>query len=143
MKIIEIDYERLFSLGQYENERIGVKVSVDVTENTIKVFKDIKALVLSLHEEGKLLEESKTVAEAEQPKISEKPTLEEINSLKSVEKVSSKGPYQLISKAENPNNPVFDKLRNYIEDRKGFLTLYGCKYWNFDKSSDKIGYRKQ
>ena len=65
MKITGIDYERLFPLGQYENERITLHADVDVTENPFDVFKDLKATVFQLHGEGKLLEESKKVVESD------------------------------------------------------------------------------
>jgi hypothetical protein len=72
MKIVEIEYERLFSLGQYENERIGLKAEVDPeTEIIVDCYKNLKATVLSLHEEGKLLDESKKVAEEQ--KLKDKP----------------------------------------------------------------------
>jgi len=148
MKITSIDYWRLHSLGQFENERIGLHAEVDPeTENIFDCFKDLKATELSLQKEGYLIEESKRVAEAEKPVTvvtgAKKPTLDEIESLKSIEKTSSKGPYQLITKAENSDNPVFDKLRSYIEDHKGFVTLHDMKFWNFSQSSDKMGYRKK
>ena len=78
----------------------------------------------------------------ETPKKAEKPTQQEIDSLKSVEKVSSKGPYQLLTKEENTSNPAFDKLRNYISAHEGFVTIYGLKLWNFNNSDSKIGYKK-
>ena len=77
----------------------------------------------------------------ETPKKAEKPTQQEIDSLKSVEKVSSKGPFQLLTKEENTSNPAFDKLQNYIKGHNDFVVLHGLKCWNFDKS-DKIGIRK-
>jgi len=144
MKITEIEYERLFSLGQYENERITLHADVNETENPFEVFKDIKATVFQLHEEGKILEESKKVAEAEEPKEAKKPTQEEINSLKSMEKVSDKGPYQLITKAENPDNPAFETLRSYIKQKNGFCQIHGFKAWIFSNDPEnKIGLRKK
>ena len=74
-------------------------------------------------------------------KKTEQPTQQEIESLKNVEKVSSKGPYQLISKEDNTGNSAFEKLQNYIKEHNGFVVLHGLKCWNFDKS-DKIGIKK-
>jgi hypothetical protein len=144
MRITSIDYSRLISLGQYENERIGLHAEVDPeTENIFDVFKDLKATALSLHEEGKLLEQSKKVAEAETPKEAEKPTLDEISSLKYVDKTSDKGPYKTASKSDNPNNSAFTKLQKYLEDHKGFAILHGFKFWQFSNNPDVIGRRKK
>ena len=65
MKIVQIDYERLFPLGPYENERITLHADVDETENPYDVFKDLKATVFQLHEEGKMLEDSKKAVETD------------------------------------------------------------------------------
>jgi len=144
MKITTLDYERLFSLGQFENERISLHGEVDPdTENIFDVFKELKALVLSLHEEGKLIEESKKVAEAEQPQEAQKPSLDEISSLKYIEKTSDKGPYKTASKSDNPDNPAFQKLQKYLEEHKGFVILYGFKFWTFTDNTDIIGRRKK
>jgi len=143
MQPVELEYSRTFNLGDYESERITVRVSVDVTENPIDVFKDTKALAFSMHEDGKLLEESKKVAEAEEPKKTEKPSLEEISSLRYVDKTSDKGPYKTASKTDNPNNPAFQKLQNYLTEHDGFVILHGFKFWKFSNNPDILGRRKK
>jgi hypothetical protein len=72
-----------------------------------------------------------------------KPTLEEINSLKYSEKTSDKGPYKIINKAENMNNPAYEKLHAYIAEHNGFVIIHGIKCWIFSNNSDTIGCRKQ
>jgi len=143
MSPIELEYSRTFNLGDYESERITVRVSVDVTENPIDVFKDTKALAFSMHEEGKLLEESKKVVEAEEPKKAEKPSLEEISSLRYVDKTTDKGPYKTASKTDSPNNPAFQRLQNYIKEHDGFVILHGFKFWSFSNNPDILGRRKK
>ena len=64
----------------------------------------------------------------------EKPTLEEINSLIAFEKVSEKGPYKIINKAENINNLAYEKLHVYIAEHNGFVTLHGLKCWIFSNN---------
>jgi len=78
----------------------------------------------------------------EQPKT-EKPTLEDISSLKYEDKESDKGPYKMVSKSGNPNNPAFQKLQKYLKDHDGFAVLHGFKFWIFSNNSDIIGRRKQ
>ena len=73
----------------------------------------------------------------------EKPTLEDINSLIAHEKVSDKGPYEIINKAENMNNPAYEKLHAYIANHNSFVALHGHQLWIFSNNSDTIGYRKQ
>ena len=72
----------------------------------------------------------------------EKPTLEEINSLKSTEQTSNKGTYRLVTRTDNQDNPAFEKLRNYIANHNGFVTIQGITFWNFSQDpNNKIGYR--
>jgi hypothetical protein len=74
----------------------------------------------------------------------EKPSLTEIESLKSETKTSSKGDYQLITKAENSDNSAFDKLQKYISEKGGFVTIHGLKCWLFSNDPEnKIGLRKK
>jgi hypothetical protein len=146
VKITGIDYERLFALGQYENERIGLHAEVDPeTENIFECFKELKATVLSLHKEGLLIEESKAVAEAEtpKPKEAEKPTLDEISSLFYADRTGDKGPFKQTSKADNLNNAAFTKLQNYLKEHNGFAVLHGFKFWIFSNNPDIIGRRKK
>jgi len=65
MKILEFPYERLFSTGKFENERIGMRVSVDETDDPDEVFKSLKAKTFHFHEIGKLLEGSKKAVESD------------------------------------------------------------------------------
>jgi len=84
------------------------------------------------------------ILETTEPKEPEKPTQEAFSSLKSMEKVSEKGPYRLITKAENQNNPAFETLRSYIKQKNGFCQLHGFKAWIFSNDpNNKIGIRKQ
>lgn len=76
-------------------------------------------------------------------KAAEKPTLKEIQSLNATEKTSSKGPYRLVTKAENEGNTAFEKLQSYLKEKGGFVTLHGLKIWKFSNSEDKIGLRKK
>lgn len=45
MKIKEISYERIHNLGNFENEKMAVVVSVDGEEDPKKVFKLTKSFV--------------------------------------------------------------------------------------------------
>ena len=53
MKKGEVEYSRTFNLGQYESERIGLRVELDESEDLDQAFKTIKA---QLHKEGRVLE---------------------------------------------------------------------------------------
>jgi hypothetical protein len=140
MKITEIDYERLFSLGQYENERIGLHAEVDPeTENIFECFKDLKATTLSLQKEGLLIEESKKVAEAEEPKEAEKPTEAQFNGFNWVIKTGTRGDYQQI---ENDKSQEFKVLAEYVKSKGGFCNIYGYKTW-FHNNNENLVDRKK
>lgn len=50
MKITKIEYSRVFSLGNYENEKIGVEVEVRENEDAADALKEAKKFVeLSSH----------------------------------------------------------------------------------------------
>lgn len=51
MKIREIEYSRTFNLGQYESERIGLRVEVDETDDLNQTFNEVKTRVFQLHKE--------------------------------------------------------------------------------------------
>jgi len=54
LKIKEVEYSRTFNLGQYESERIGLKVELDETEGLDEAFRNVKARVLQLHEGSRM-----------------------------------------------------------------------------------------
>ena len=110
------------ALGQYAAHR---------TQHILEEKEDLENLINVL---GKPI--------LEEPKKAEQPTQSEIDSLKRTEQSSSKGPYFLITKAENPNNSAFDRLQKYISENGGFVNLYGKKCWNFSNDpTNKIGYK--
>lgn len=53
LKVKTIRYERIFSLGKWENERIGFEINIDETDDAIECFNNLKKLVLSLSEKSK------------------------------------------------------------------------------------------
>ncbi len=53
MKIKELEYSRTFNLGQYESERIGLRVELDETDDLDQIFNTIKTRVFQLHQEEK------------------------------------------------------------------------------------------
>jgi hypothetical protein len=139
MNVEELEYSRTFNLGDYESERIGVKVSVDVTENPIEVFKDTKALAFSMHEEGKLLEESKRIMEAEEPKKAEKPTETQFNAPNWTQKTGTKGAYEQV---ENDGSENFKAISQYVKNHKGFCNLHGFKIWLHNQDENVIDRRR-
>lgn len=72
-----------------------------------------------------------------------KPTQQEIEALKYTEQTSSKGPYRLVTKAENSDNLSFEKLQSYLKEKGGFSQIHGFKAWIFNQNPNKIGIRKQ
>ena len=65
MKYKELEYSRNFNLGNYESERITLKVDLDETEDLDESFRTLKATVFRLQKEGGLIEDSKKVVEAD------------------------------------------------------------------------------
>ena len=117
-----MNLELRHALGEYFAARIrGLLEEKEFAENVLNVL-------------GKPILEEKPKAK--------QPTQEELNSLKRTEKVSAKGPYQIISKTENPDNPVFEKLQAYITQHGGFVNLHGKKLWTFSNDpTNKIGFK--
>ena len=132
MKITGIDYERLFPLGPYENERITLHADVDVTENPYDAFKDMKATCFQLHEEGKLLEESKKVVDADKL---DKPTeaQPQYDIIKTVTRQAEgpNGAYLQVKAEDNKGNSDYDALIKDLKDNNGKLTRQGYFCWLF------------
>jgi len=140
MKITSIDYWRLHSLGQFENERIGLHAEVDPeTENIFDCFKDLKATELSLQKEGYLIEESKRVTEATEPKPVQKPTEQQFNSPQWTTKTGTRGDYQQI---ENDKTEAFRLIQQYVKSKGGFCNIHGFKTW-FHNNNKNIIDRKR
>ena len=99
MRVSELEYSRTFNLGEYESERIGLKVTVEESENPFDVFKDTKALVLSLHDEGKQIEESRKTATEEQP--TEQQLEYDLMKVRTKQVEGSHGPYLQGKKEDN------------------------------------------
>ena len=109
------------ALGEYAAHR---------TQHILEEKEDLETLINVL---------GKPILEAKKTK---QPTQQEIDALTSTEKTSSKGPYNLILKTENQDNPVFDKLQSYITQHNGFVNLYGKKFWTFSNDpTNKIGFK--
>lgn len=52
LKYKELTYQKNFNLGNYESERIILKIDVDHDANIEEVFKRLKTKVHQLHMEG-------------------------------------------------------------------------------------------
>lgn len=52
MKVITINYQKVFPLGQYINERIGVEIQVDADDNENDCLKQAKLIVERFHNEN-------------------------------------------------------------------------------------------
>jgi hypothetical protein len=55
MKVDRISYQRVYPIGLYVNERIGVEIQVDEGEDSTEVFNHAKKMVDGWHESGKAL----------------------------------------------------------------------------------------
>lgn len=65
MKYRELEYSRNFNLGNYESERITLKVDLDETEDLDESYRTLKARVFKLQQEGDLLEETKKAVDSD------------------------------------------------------------------------------
>lgn len=45
MRVMEINYERVHNLGNYESERIGIKVALDESEKAAEILPKIREFV--------------------------------------------------------------------------------------------------
>jgi len=146
MKYRELEYSRTFNLGQYESERIGLRVDLDEIEDIDETFKTMKGRVFKLHEEGRLLEDSKAAVEADKQSkktvsLETKYTEENFNKLFFETKQGSKGPYQQTSKAATSNSAVFQGLQAILKEHNGFCQLGAYKYWFDNQNPDVIDRR--
>ena len=65
MKPRELEYSRTFNLGDFQSERITLKVDLDETEDLDESYRTLKARVFKLQQEGDLLEETKKAVDSD------------------------------------------------------------------------------
>lgn len=63
MKPTKITYQKVYSLPNYQNEKIGIEVEIDVTEKASDVFQKMKSWCDTMHN-GTINGEPKEVVEA-------------------------------------------------------------------------------
>lgn len=52
MKITTVNYQKVFPLGQYINERIGVEIQVDPDESEVDALREAKRIVEQFHKDN-------------------------------------------------------------------------------------------
>lgn len=52
MKITTVNYQKVFPLGQYINERIGVEIQVDPDESEVEALRQAKRIVEQFHKDN-------------------------------------------------------------------------------------------
>lgn len=52
MKITTVNYQKVFPLGQYINERIGVEIQVDPDESEVEALREAKRIVEQFHKDN-------------------------------------------------------------------------------------------
>ena len=65
MKYKELEYARTFNLGNYESEKITLKIELDETEDIDESFRTLKATVFRLQGKGEIIDDSKKAVEAD------------------------------------------------------------------------------
>ena len=65
MKYRDLEYARTFNLGNYESERITLKVDLDETEDIDESFRTLKGTVFSLQSKGEIIDDSKKAVESD------------------------------------------------------------------------------
>ena len=63
MNYRELEYSRTFNLGDYQSERITLKIELDENEDLDESYRSLKASVFKLQQEGCLIENTKRVVE--------------------------------------------------------------------------------
>jgi hypothetical protein len=111
MKIDRVSYQKLFPLGVYINERIGVELSLEAGEDAKEALKTARKLVHEYHmEANKELYEKELSKVEEHPKVihtdpklnQEQSIIRDISTVNSLTVLES---YRLIAK----NNPEIQK----------------------------------
>jgi len=126
VKWTELEYSRVFNLCNSESERITLKAEFDdETDDLIESYRKLKAAVLSLHEDGKLLDESRKAAQNDLPY-----NPENINWIRTE---GQKGPYERYpAPAQKPQMTTdYTNLLADLRKHDGIMTRNGMYYWLF------------
>jgi hypothetical protein len=107
LKIREIEYSRTFNLGQYESERISLRVELDETDDLNKAFNEVKTHVFQLHKEKRNLDIIQKVKERFLDKWVERIEF------------SRQGNFIIVKTKQYLNTDDFEELRAVIRDFGG------------------------
>ena len=70
----------------------------------------------------------------------QQPTKDEFASLKWIERLNrNQEPIEEAFRKDNQDNPAFQKVHSYVQDRGGFVKLYGFSLWIDRKDSNILG----
>lgn len=107
MKIREIEYSRTFNLGQYESERISLRVELDETDDLNQTFNEVKTHVFQLQKEKRNLDIVQKVKERFLDKWVERIEF------------SRQGNFIIVKTKQYLNTDDFEELRAVIRDFGG------------------------
>jgi hypothetical protein len=107
LKIREIEYSRTFNLGQYESERISLRVELDETDDVNQTFKKVKTQVFQLHKEKPNLDLAQLVKDRFIDKWVERIEF------------SHQGNFIIVKTKQYLNDDDFKELRAVIRDMGG------------------------
>jgi len=122
----ELEYSRTFNLGNYESERITLKAEFDETDDLTESYRNLKAAVLSLHEDGKLIDESRKAAQNQDLPYNPE-------NIKWIRAEGQKGPYERYpAPAQKPQMTVdYTNLLADLRKHDGRMVRNGMYYWLF------------
>lgn len=124
MKIKTLFYQKTFPLQAYANEKIGIEVELDETDDLDTVFQELKTKVERLHIENMpvlvasnpIIEQVQQIKEPPKPKLSPEETMiNEINTCKELKVLES---YRLIVKKNPKYQEIYDRKLKELTDGK-------------------------
>lgn len=110
MKIKTINYQKVFPLGQFVNERLGVEVEISESENPIEVYKEVKKIIEDAHRAmNPQLEYDVVAASTDQPPHEERRIGNIIDDINSCENLKVLETYKFIAKQKPEFQEAYDE----------------------------------
>jgi hypothetical protein len=116
MKITTINYQKVFPLGQYINERLGIEIEVSELDDPLEVYKEAKRIIEEAHRAMNPQLEYESIPSTTQPPIPEqKPQPEErrigniVEDINSCENLKVLETYKFIAKQKPEFQEAYEK----------------------------------
>jgi hypothetical protein len=118
MKVDKVSYQKLFPIGSFVNERIGVEITIDENDDVTQVLNSAKSMVEKFHKDSNPLLYIDSVPETnpirmkeKRPEGTEEGIIFDIGSVKELKVLET---YAFLAKNNQKINEAYQKQKQFL-----------------------------